>query len=145
MELLHLTCAASNPLKALLAAVALNLGGVVPHHITYNEARRRAAQNWIWSVGPALNSEKFEEFFPCNLPLLLICMQATVRSRTRRAARISLSSSSMSPTAIVLSLTLASPSAYLFYFSVSSSFRCSCHFLLRLFPLLSLSLSGSLL
>eukprot|EP01104_Vermistella_antarctica_P018574 TRINITY_DN6935_c0_g1_i1.p1 TRINITY_DN6935_c0_g1~~TRINITY_DN6935_c0_g1_i1.p1 ORF type:complete len:987 (+),score=140.82 TRINITY_DN6935_c0_g1_i1:91-3051(+) len=40
-----------NPLRALLQASALSLGGLVPTHIEYNEAARRAGQNWLWSVG----------------------------------------------------------------------------------------------
>ena len=40
-----------NPLKPLLSAVALNIGGLVSTHITYNEAHHNAIQNWLWSVG----------------------------------------------------------------------------------------------
>jgi hypothetical protein len=38
-------------LKQALTATALSLGGVVPHHIAYSEARKSAVQNWLWSVG----------------------------------------------------------------------------------------------
>lgn len=41
----------SNPAKAMLSAVALHLGGLVAPHILYAEPKKRAAQNWIWSVG----------------------------------------------------------------------------------------------
>lgn len=40
-----------NPLRAALAAVAQNIGGVISTHITYNDAHHNAAQNWLWSVG----------------------------------------------------------------------------------------------
>eukprot|EP01114_Cavostelium_apophysatum_P019136 TRINITY_DN6079_c0_g1_i2.p1 TRINITY_DN6079_c0_g1~~TRINITY_DN6079_c0_g1_i2.p1 ORF type:complete len:413 (+),score=113.23 TRINITY_DN6079_c0_g1_i2:1714-2952(+) len=40
-----------NPLKAALANTALLVGGVVPPHISYDESRQSAYQNWVWSVG----------------------------------------------------------------------------------------------
>lgn len=40
-----------NPLKFVLSASALLLGGLIPSHLTYNEATETIQQNWLWSVG----------------------------------------------------------------------------------------------
>ncbi|KAL6045346.1 Transmembrane protein [Balamuthia mandrillaris] len=39
------------PLKAAIAATALHYGGLIPMHITYDDANKCAAQDWLWSVG----------------------------------------------------------------------------------------------
>jgi len=40
-----------DPLKQALSATALIVGGLVPSHIGFNEARQAATQNWLWAVG----------------------------------------------------------------------------------------------
>jgi hypothetical protein len=40
-----------DPVKPALAAAAVHLGGLVPPHIDYSEARKAATQQWLWSVG----------------------------------------------------------------------------------------------
>lgn len=40
-----------DPLRHILSAFALNLGGLIPPHVTYNQVHHNAAQNWLWSIG----------------------------------------------------------------------------------------------
>jgi hypothetical protein len=40
-----------NPLKNALAATMLSVAGLIPHHLSYNDARQHAIQDWLWSVG----------------------------------------------------------------------------------------------
>ena len=40
-----------NPIKQILSAAALTLGGLVPPHISYSRSRMVATQNWLWSIG----------------------------------------------------------------------------------------------
>jgi hypothetical protein len=40
-----------NPLKSALAATMLSVAGLIPHHLSYNEAKQHATQDWMWSVG----------------------------------------------------------------------------------------------
>jgi len=40
-----------DPIKFCLGSVSLILGGIVPSHISYSQARESAFQNWLWSVG----------------------------------------------------------------------------------------------
>ncbi len=40
-----------DPSRETLAAVALQLGGLVPHHLSYSHATHCVTQEWLWSVG----------------------------------------------------------------------------------------------
>jgi hypothetical protein len=40
-----------DPSRETLAAVALHLGGLVPHHLSYSRATHCVTQEWLWSVG----------------------------------------------------------------------------------------------
>ena len=47
----HLRWNLRGPLRAALAATAQLLGGLLPPHLSYQSERKRAQQNWLWSVG----------------------------------------------------------------------------------------------
>ncbi|KAF2074787.1 hypothetical protein CYY_003890 [Polysphondylium violaceum] len=48
-----------NPTSSILAATALNLGGLVGTHFTYSEAHQAATSNWHFSVGDSPLSKTF--------------------------------------------------------------------------------------
>jgi len=48
-----------NPTSSILAATALNLGGLIGTHFTYSEAHHAATSNWHFSVGDSPLSKTF--------------------------------------------------------------------------------------
>ena len=40
-----------NPLRAMLSATVHHLAGVLPMHLTYDDAHGKVSQDWLWSVG----------------------------------------------------------------------------------------------
>eukprot|EP00850_Spirogloea_muscicola_P008409 SM000044S16056 [mRNA] locus=s44:724838:732915:- [translate_table: standard] len=44
------------PMKALVAATALHLAGLVPRQLSYSHEHASTSQSWLWSVGPHATS-----------------------------------------------------------------------------------------
>ena len=40
-----------DPVREALAATALHMGGLLPHHVSYSHATHCVTQEWLWSVG----------------------------------------------------------------------------------------------
>lgn len=58
-----------DPLKAVLSSTALLLGGLVPSHISYNSARKKTSQEWMWSAGRREKRQEEGVYSSSLLPL----------------------------------------------------------------------------